>query len=78
MAPITTDDVFRYIEDQLARHTLRGNSGELRHLRQITAFLARVADDVGDADNQRRFLTLFSAADALLTGQPIDRTDRIS
>jgi len=75
MAKITTDDVFEYIEKELARHSLAGNSGELRQLRRITAFLARVAEDVADAANQQRFLTLFSAADRLLRDQPIDRTE---
>ena len=77
MATITTDDVVRYIEEELAKHTLRGNTGELRQLRQITAFLARVADDVADKANEQRFLTLFSAADVLLSDQPIDRSDRV-
>ncbi len=70
MATISTDDVFEYIENELARHSLAGNSGELRQIRQITAFLARVAEDVHDAANQQRFLTLFSAADGLLRDQP--------
>ena len=70
MATITTEDVLEYIETELARHTLTGNSGELRQLRRITAFLARVAEDVNDSANQARFLTLFSAADRSLQGQP--------
>ncbi|HEY1016290.1 MAG TPA: hypothetical protein VGE07_26505 [Herpetosiphonaceae bacterium] len=77
MAAINADDVFAYIEEELAKHTLRGNTGELRQLRQITAFLARVSADVGDNAYQQRFLTLFSTADALLAGQPTDRTDRV-
>ena len=70
MATMSTDAVFEYIENELARHSLAGNSGELRHIRQITAFLARVAEDVNDAANQQRFLTLFSAADGLLRDKP--------
>ena len=70
MATISTDDVFAYIENELARHSLAGNSGELRHIRRITAFLARVAEDVNDSASQQRFLTLFSAADALLHDKP--------
>lgn len=74
MATITTDDVVAYIENELARHTLAGNSGELHHIRRITAFLAQVAQDVNDSAHQERFLRLFDAADRLLRGQPIDRS----
>ena len=70
MATISTEDVVEYIENELARHSLAGNSGELRQLRRITAFLARAAEDVNDGSSQQRFLTLFSAADALLRDQP--------
>ncbi|MBA3469068.1 MAG: hypothetical protein H0T53_05435 [Herpetosiphonaceae bacterium] len=72
MATISTDDVVVFIERELARHSLAGNSGELRQIRRITAYLARVAEDVGDAANQQRFLTLFSAADVLLRDQPAE------
>lgn len=75
MATITTDDVVAYIENELARHTLAGNSGELRHIQRITAFLAQVAQDVQDSANQERLLRLFDAADRLLRGQPLDRSD---
>lgn len=74
MATITTDDVVEYIEKEIARHTLQGNSGELRQLRRITAFLAAVSRDVGDTATQERLLTLFTAADALLRDQPLDRS----
>ena len=75
MATITTDDVVAYIENELARHTLAGKSGELRHIQRITAFLAQVAQDVQDSANQERLLRLFDAADRLLRGQPLDRSD---
>ena len=70
MATMSTEDVFTFIENELARHSLAGNSGELRQIRRITAFLAHVAKDVSDSASQERFLTLFSAADALLNDKP--------
>lgn len=64
-----------YLRDEIARNALQGNSGELRHLRRVAAFIARVAEDVADESSQRSFLTLHDAADAALDGQPIDRRD---
>lgn len=74
MATITTNDVLEYIEKEIARHSLQGNSGELRQLRRVTAFLARVAQDVNDSANQQRFLNLYNAANTLLNNQPLDRS----
>lgn len=71
MSTVSTDDVVEYIERDLARSQLQGNSGELQQLRRITAFLARVANDVGDSANQRRFLDLHAIADGLLRNQPL-------
>ncbi len=74
---VTTEDVHAFIQEQIAKHTVQGNTGELRHLRRVSAFLARVAEDVGDTPNQQRFLTLYSAANRMFEDQPIDRSDRV-
>lgn len=73
MSTVSTDDVVEYIERDLARSQLQGNSGELNQLRRITVFLAQIADEVGDSANQRRFLELYAVADGLLRNQPLDR-----
>jgi len=59
---LDTDAVFKFMQEELARHSLQNNNGELRHIRRVAAFLARVAEGVGDSANQARFVTLFDVA----------------
>ena len=56
------DAMFNFMQEEVARHSLQNNVGELRHIRRVAAFLARVAEDVGDSANQARFVTLFDVA----------------
>lgn len=68
---LTADAVYDYMENELARHSLQHNLGELRHIRRVAAFIARVADDLGDSTNQRRFLLLFDVASQAMNNQPL-------
>ena len=74
---VTTDDVHNYLVQELSRHTVQGNTGELRHIRRVAAFLGRVADDLHDGSNKQRFQVLFDAASRAMDNQPIDRSDRV-
>ncbi len=50
---LTINHVMDYFQDEIARHTLQGHTTELKHMRRVTDYLARVGQNVGEQRNQR-------------------------
>ncbi|MBP8253043.1 MAG: hypothetical protein KAX40_11820 [Herpetosiphon sp.] len=61
----TLDTVFEYIEKEASRDILLANAVELKHAKKVCEFIAQVAAQHGDDNNQRRFRDLVATIERI-------------